>query len=149
MIFFDSTRPMLIPADSAAMLYFDGRYRVDPAGPVPRRFSAVRWITVLGNWQDCGAIDYEAGNHAYAPGVLRAYVQGRASIGTRARVYHDRADTGRVLAELFGLEGHYEHWLATLDGNKLTAGYLPNLWAVQYAGGVTAGYDTSILYGKW
>jgi hypothetical protein len=41
-------------------------------------------------------------------------------------------------------------WLATLDGDKLSAGYegLP-MWGVQYAGGPRASYDTSILYGEW
>jgi hypothetical protein len=40
-------------------------------------------------------------------------------------------------------------WLATLDGNKLSAHYTAGLWGVQFAGGPTAAYDTSILYGVW
>jgi hypothetical protein len=148
--FYDSTKPALMPAGSAVLVYWDGRYAVSPSDLILKRFSAVRWITVLGDWENAGAVDYEAGNHVYsAPGALRTYVQGRASRQLRARVYHNRSDTSRVLAELFGLEGHYEHWVATLDGNKLSASYLPNMWGVQFAGGVTSNYDTSILYGAW
>jgi hypothetical protein len=150
MDFYDSTMPHLMPAQSHALLYADGRYAVAPSDPVVKRFAAVRWITVIGNWRDAGAADFERGNEIYSdPNALRQWVQGRASIGTRARVYHDRADTGLVLARLFGLEAHYEHWVATLDGNKLSAGYLPNMWGVQYADFVDAGYDTSVLYGAW
>lgn len=150
MDFYDSTKPNLMPARSHVLVYLDGRYAVAPSDPALKRFAAVRWITVLGNWEDAGAVDYEAGNHVYStPGALRTYVQGRASRQLRARVYHNRSDTSRVLAELYGLEGHYEHWVATLDGNKLSADYLHDMWGVQYAGGVTANYDSSILYGEW
>jgi hypothetical protein len=150
MDFYDSTKPALFPHGSHVLVYVDGRFAVSPGDPVLKNFAAVRWITVIGNWEDAGAADYESGNHIYAaPGALRTWVQGRASRGLRARVYHNRGDEGRVKAELFGLEGHYEHWVATLDGNKLSASYLPKMWGVQYAGGVTANYDTSILYGEW
>lgn len=150
MDFYDSTKPNQMPAGSHALVYWDGRYAVAPSDPVLKRFAAVRWITVLGNWEDAGAVDYEAGNHVYStPGALRTYVQGRASRQLRARVYHNRSDTSRVLAELFGLEGKYEHWVATLDGNKLSASFLPDMWGVQYAGGVSSNYDSSVLYGEW
>lgn len=150
MDFYDSVNPALMPAGSHALVYVDGRYAISPNDPRLKKFAAVRWITVLGNWQDAGAVDYELGNHVYStPGALRTYVQGRASRQLRARVYHNRNDTSRVLAELYGLESEYEHWVATLDGNKLSASFLPNMWGVQYAGGVTSGYDTSILYGEW
>ena len=150
MDFYDSTKPSLMPAGSHALVYLDGRFAVAPSDPALKRFAAFRWITVLGNWEGAGAVDYEAGNQVYStPGALRTYVQGRASRQLRARVYHDRSDTSRVLAELFGLEGRYEHWVATLDGNKLSASFLPDMWGVQYAGGVSANYDTSILYGEW
>jgi hypothetical protein len=150
MDFYDSTKPALMPSRASVLVYWDGRYKVSPSDLILKRFAAYRWITVLGDWENAGAVDYEAGNYVYStPGALRMYVQGRASRQLRARVYHNRSDTSRVLAELFGLEGHYEHWVATLDGNKLSASYLPNMWGVQYQGGVTANYDTSILYGAW
>ena len=52
-----------------------------------------------------------------------------------------------VRSELDGLG--YLVWLATQDGNKLSPNYTPGLCGVQYAGGPTADYDTSILYGVW
>jgi len=145
--FYDSTRPDLIPAGSHACLYADGLYRATPAQSL--RFAAVRWITVEGGSNPAaGCADYEEGNPVYdVPGALREWVQARTSRGMRARVYCDRATLPQVREELTGL--HYLVWLATLDGNKLDAGYTEGLWGVQYAGGMTAAYDTSILYGVW
>ena len=146
MDFYDSTRPGLIPENSHACLYFDGDYAAiaDDA----KRFGAVRWITVLGDYANCGIADYEAGNAVYSqPGALRAYVEGRAAIGCRARVYCDLANLPEVRELLGSLD--YLVWLATLDGNKLTSAYTAGLWAVQYTGGVHADFDTSVLYGIW
>jgi hypothetical protein len=146
MDFYDSTRPALIPAGSHACLYFDGDYAA--TAQQAKRFAAVRWITVLGNYRDCGIADFEEGNEVYAEaGALRAWVEGRTSMHCRARVYCDRSNLPKVRGLLEGLE--YLVWLATLDGEKLSASYTPGLWGVQYAGGITAAYDTSILYGTW
>ena len=81
------------------------------------------------------------------PGALRAFVEGRKSMNVRARVYCDLANLPTVRSDLEGLE--YLVWLSTLDGNKLSPGYTPGLWGVQFAGGPTAAYDTSVLYGVW
>jgi hypothetical protein len=59
----------------------------------------------------------------------------------------ERADLDDHRSELDGLD--YLVWLATLDGNKLSPSYTPGLWGIQFAGGPTAKYDTSILYGTW
>ena len=148
MDFYDSTRPELIPAGSAACLYYDGDYAALPGAGWETRFSQLRWITVLGDWENCGIADYEAGNAVYSqPGALRDFVQGRKYHGWRARVYCDRDNLPKVRQELDGLE--YLVWLATLDGDKLSAGYTPGLWGVQFAGGLSADYDTSVLYGVW
>lgn len=146
MDFYDSTQPNLIPAGSHACLYYDGDYAA--TAEEAKRFAAVRWITVLGDYKNCGAADYEAGNEVFSkPGALRAFVEGRISMGARARVYTDLANLAKVRAEMEGLE--YLVWLGTLDGRKLSADYTPGLWGVQYAGGVDADYDTSVLYGTW
>ena len=68
-------------------------------------------------------------------------------MGTRARVYCDRANLPKVRSVLEGL--NYLVWISTLDGDKLSPGYTPGLWGVQFAGGLTAEYDTSVLYGVW
>lgn len=145
-LFYDSTRPEEIPAGSHACLYFDGDYQA--TAEQAKRFEAVRWITVLGDYKNCGAADFEAGNEVFSKaGALRGFVAGRQSMGSRARVYCDLANLAKVRAELEGLP--YLVWLATLDGNKLSADYTEGLWGVQYAGGVDAAYDTSVLYGTW
>lgn len=146
MDFYDSTQPALIPEGSYACLYYDGDYAANTEQA--KRFTAVRWITVLGDYRNCGIADFEAGNAVFSqPGALRAYVEGRRSMGTRARIYSDLTNLPTVRSELDGLE--YLVWLGTLDGNKLSAGYTPGLWGVQFAGGPTAAYDTSVLYGTW
>jgi hypothetical protein len=146
MDFYDSTRPELIPAHSHACLYYDGDYAATTAQAA--RFESVRWITVYGNYETCGIADFEPGNGVYdIPGALRGFVEGRLASGHRARVYCDRENLPRARAQLEGLD--YLVWLGTLDGDKLSAGATPGLWAVQYAGGEHADYDTSILYGTW
>jgi hypothetical protein len=146
MDFYDSTQPAEIPAGAHACLYFDGDYAATPEQA--ERFAATRWITVLGDYSNCGIADFEAGNEVYSqPGALRAFVQGRKNMNVRARVYCDLSNLPTVRSELDGLD--YLVWLSTLDGNKLSAGYTPGLWGVQFAGGPTAVYDTSVLYGVW
>jgi hypothetical protein len=146
MDFYDSTQPQLIPEGAHACLYYDGDYAATAAQA--KRFAAVRWITVLGDYRNCGVADFEQGNEVYSkPGALRDFVQGRIDMGTRARVYCDLSNLPTVRSDLEGLK--YLVWLATLDGNKLSANYTPGLWGVQFAGGVDAEYDTSVLYGVW
>lgn len=144
-IFYDSTRPQLIPAGANALLYGDGDYKA--TAEQAKRFKAVRWITVLGS-SNCGAADFERGNEVFDPGKLRAWALARKAMGCRARVYTDLANLAAAREEVAGLD-NVVWWLATLDGNKLDAGYVKLLWAVQYAGGPDADYDTSILYGTW
>jgi hypothetical protein len=146
---YDSTRPALIPAGSHACLYWDGDYRATPAQA--KRFAAVRWITVLGGKAAAahtGCIDFEKGNEAYDPARLRAWAEERKEMGCRARVYCDRADHAAAQKAVAGL-ANVCWWIATLDEDKLHATWTKNLWAVQYAGGVKASYDTSVLYGTW
>jgi hypothetical protein len=146
MDFYDSVSPEKIPAGTHACLYYDGLYAAKPAQA--KRFAAVRWITVLGDYHNCGIADYEQGNEVYnKAGALRAFVQGRINLGLRARVYCNRSTLPTVRSHLEGL--NYLVWIGTLDGNKLSAHWTTGLWGVQYAGGMTAAYDTSILYGVW
>jgi len=146
MEFYDSTQPEKIPAGAHACLYTDGDYAA--TAEQAKRFAATRWITVLGDFRNAGIADYEAGNEVFSvPGTLRLWVAGRIGMGTRARVYCDRANLPKVRSELEGLD--YLVWLATLDGDKLSKDWTPGLWGVQFAGGMTADFDTSVLYGEW
>lgn len=145
MDFYDSTQPQLIPAGTHACLYGDGEYAA--TGFDTRRFAAVRWITVDGS-PGCGIADYEQGNPVFDnAGALRTYVERRTGGGHRARVYSDLSNLPAVRDQLKGLD--YLVWLSTLDGNKLSKDWTPGLWGVQFAGGPTADYDTSVLYGVW
>lgn len=145
--FYDSIKPWLISDGSDAALYFDGDFAASPRESV--RLGRVRWITIAAAFEHCGIVDYEAGNPVYyTPGMLRAFVVGREAMGKRRRVYTNRHDLPRAQAELEGLEG-IEWWVATLDGDTLTADYVPGLWAVQFHGGPGKAVDKSLLYGEW
>jgi hypothetical protein len=146
MIFYDSVAPQLIPEGGPACLYYDGIYAAEPAAA--DRFKAVRWITVFGDYEHCGIADYETGNEVYSkPGAIEAFVRGRMEMGKRARVYCNRVSLAEVRQRLEGLD--WLLWIATLDGDQLSPSYATNLWAVQYAGGVNATFDISVLYGAW
>lgn len=147
MDFYDSTRPDLIPAGSYAALYYDGDFAASPEAMA--RLGPVRWITVTGDYEHCGLADFEQGNPVFSvPGALYTWVQGRITMGKRARVYCDLSNLPRVRNLLVGVDS-YEVWLATLDGSKLSPGFTPGLWGVQYQGGESADYDVSCLYGAW
>jgi hypothetical protein len=146
MIVYDAVIPGNIPAGASACLYYDGDWPATQAEAA--RFAAVRWITVTGDYAHCGIADYEKGNAVFSQdGALRAWVTGRRSMGKRARVYCDRSNYPEVQELLVGTV--WELWVATLDGQVLTAAWAPNLWAVQYAGGQGAPFDVSVLYGTW
>jgi hypothetical protein len=147
--FYDSTRPGLIPEGAHACLYYDGDYKA--TAEQAERFQAVRWITVEGGAAAAahtGAIDFELGNPAFTGSRLRDWAEARKAMNCRARVYTDLANLSKAMAQVTGL-GNVVFWLATLDGDKLHAGWMPRLWGVQYAGGPTADYDQSVLYGAW
>jgi hypothetical protein len=161
--FFDSARWGLIPAGSDAALYWDGRYAPPPSAL--SRFGKVRRITVLGGAPaaaHAGCADYELGNAIFEGDALREWALARKAMACKARVYSSRADLQRVI-NLVGDLPNVVHWVATLDGRAWTAPDLladideanhvvipaPRLWAVQYAGGPMAQFDTSILYGAW
>jgi hypothetical protein len=147
MDFYDSVTPANIADGAHACLYHDGLYAV-PDLAVADRFAAVRWITVIGDYDNCGVADYEHGNPVFSVNdALRTWVKGRRDHGHRARVYCDRANLDEVRDQLEGLD--WELWVATLDGDVLHSGWAPNLWGVQYGGGPHADKDVSILYGEW
>jgi hypothetical protein len=150
-LFYDSTQPAKIPAGSHACLYFDGDYKAILTPAQAERFKAIRWITVLGGAAAAahtGVLDFEKGNAAFDGNNLREWAEARKAMDCRARVYTDLANLPAARKQVEGL-ANVVFWLATLDGNKLWASYIPELWGVQYAGGVDADYDTSVLYGTW
>jgi hypothetical protein len=165
--FFDSARWGLIPHGERAMLYRDGRFAAPPRAA--RNFTAVRWITVLMNGADCGAIDFEIGNAAYLPGNLRHFVTARQKARQRSRVYCDLSNVAYALNVLKGrpMTG-VVFWLGTLNNDAvdreltakdlcdILAGHPYNvkvepaqIWGHQWKGGPAAMYDESVLLGTW
>lgn len=145
-VFYDAIKYWLIPDAASAALYHDGIYAC-PKGEASR-LGPVRWITIAADYHNCGIADFEPGNPVFdVSGMLREFVAGRLGMRKRARVYCDRNNMAAAAAELDGLP--FEWWIATLDGDKLTPGFVAGLWAVQYAGGPNGNVDLSVLYGTW
>jgi hypothetical protein len=159
--FYDSASQRFPAGAEYVALYGDGDYKA-PAS-MARRFPHVRRITVLGDYATCGIADWEAGNAVFRGGTLRAWIEGRRRMNCLARVYCDRGNAEEALQQAAGMP-NVRWWISTLDGNPhWTAGELaldlaqnwhapiaPDiLWGVQFAGGMTADYDTSTLFGAW
>lgn len=162
MDFYDSTRPGEIPAGARACLYWDGLYKAtaEQAG----RFAAVRWITVEGGASaaaHAGCADFEPGNPVYdVPGALREWAGARRAMNCRARVYTDLS-SAKAAHERAGDLPNVVWWVAAY-GEKRTAAEVAALladfgvsaggekvWALQYAGGPDAAYDSDVLLGAW
>ncbi len=121
--FFDAANWQNIPRDSWAMLYRDGQYSVPPNAASILGLARVRYITVTGWWQACGAIDWEPGNPCFNPAALRAFVRGRRSRNWPARVYVEReyaAEAWNALSGYTSWPGLF-WWIPTLDGHEWTA----------------------------
>jgi hypothetical protein len=161
--FYDAVTPANIPAGAYACLYYDGLYKASPEQA--RRFKATRWITVEGGAAaaaGAGCADFEAGNPVHdVSGRLTEWASERQAMKCRARVYCNRSDLPRAL-DAAGDLSCVSFWIATLDNKQWSAPELvadilalgvtlaeDRLWAVQYAGGMTAKFDTSLLYGTW
>lgn len=161
-LFYDAVTPANIPAKARACLYNDGRYKA--SAEEAKRFSAVRWITVLGGGAaaaGAGCCDYEQGNPAFDGPSLREWALARQAMDCRARVYTDLSNAPSAHAKVGDLP-NVVWWVSTLDGKQLTAAQIVKavatfgvtlaekaIWALQYEGGMTAKYDTSILLGTW
>ena len=163
--FYDAATWTNIPEGSVAAVAFDGKFAV-PKADADARFAKYRYITVLGNFTHCGIADFEAGDAVYSQaGALRGWALGRKSMGCLARVYCDRANLAKAMAEVDGVD-NVRWWISTLqldNGKQWTAAELvadiaareelkldPGLiWAVQFEGGMTAPVDKNLLLGAW
>jgi hypothetical protein len=162
-IFYDAVTPASIPAGKDAVLYWDGDYAATPEQA--RRFAHVRWNSVLGGEdaaRHTGCLDYEKYNASMDdPGRLVEWVDTRAQMNCLARVYVNLSTLKQAYAQV-GRKTNVRWWLATLDGAPWSAATLvlvakrdygvsldeSTVWGVQYAGGLTAKYDESLLLGR-
>ena len=159
--FYDSASQQFPAGAEYVALYGDGDFTAPPS--VARRFPHVRRITVLGDYATCGIADWELGNAVFRTGVLRSWAEGRRRMNCLARVYADRSNAAEAL-DLVGAMPNVRFWISTLDNNphwtaeELAADLRDNwhadiaaadLWGVQFAGGMTAAFDTSSLFGAW
>jgi hypothetical protein len=157
-IMYDAVTPANIPDNAPPgtiiAVYRNGRYAADPAA-VETRFPASKYA---GIWIDVNStdpansqvLDVETGDAtpADAPGWIKA----RLAAVPRAlpTVYCNRSTIAAVIlacdAAGLRLGIHYWFWISTLDGTLYEA---DGVVACQDQGGVTAPYDTSVVYADW
>lgn len=115
--FYDSTTPSVIPNKDYAALYWDGDF-----GSVGQEsahlFKHIRRITVTGNPDHAGIIDYEPDNPAFTQARLFDYVSTRARDKRFCVVYAARVN----LMEAWDTVGNFNPlwWIPTLDGIEWT-----------------------------
>ncbi len=133
-----------IPRDAQMVAgYVDGLYAWPAAAWERFKHAARVHISVIppGDHRAAGVLDVETGGASVsdAPGFIKA----RDRAGERAVIYCNRSTLPAVQAACAGL--NHGLWIATLDGTRKLPD-MKNVVAVQYAGGPTAPYDTSIVY---
>ena len=157
--FYDAAGWENIPRRARACVYADGLFTAPVKGAY-ERFSAVRWITVLGGTdaaEYAGCLDWEKGNAAFTGSELRDWAAGRKAMNCLARIYVDLANIEQAHRDVDGLD-NVRWWIASW-GEKRTAAELAaaagglikaeTIWAQQYQGDTTGGVDLSVLLGTW
>ena len=150
---YDSTRPELIPADAAVVLYYgDGRYAWTAEDL--KRFPAARRraITVLGD-PACNIADVENGDMkpGDVPNHLRGWRHDHPG-GEPGSVYCNRSTlpTVQAVCAHAGIGPlDWNLWLSTLDGSRpVSVEGGGRLVAVQDQGGIDADYDVSVVWDR-
>lgn len=143
--FYDAANPRNVPSGVHAAAYVNGF--AWPEADL-KRMSGIFLVSVLpgAEWADkARCIDVESG--AAAPQNVVPFIQRRESHGWHDSIaYVNRSNwhvvKGFVDAALKAGKIHVCHyWVATLDGTT----HVPGAWAVQYQGGMNAGFDLSVV----
>lgn len=109
-------------------------------------------IDVIGDaYLAASILDWETGNPCFTQEKLKEFVTGRETFMPHtACVYCDESNLPVAEAALKGL--WHVIWLTTLDGRILTGKRTASgnlIVATQYAGGMTAPFDTSAVMEDW
>lgn len=142
--FYDSAEPRNVPSGVHAAVYINGRFAW-PESQV-KRMARVFRITIEGGAQwakHARCIDIERGDAT--PESAMSFLEERTKHYGDATAYCDRSTRPEVesLCRRAGILDKVRFWIATLDGTQDVQG----AWAVQYAGGIHAAVDLSVLHG--
>jgi hypothetical protein len=140
-LFYDSTRPALIPADAAGVMpYADGDFAWSQADLERFAHAEKRSITLTGD-PAADMIDVEHGAASFA--TAREYIQERSAAGNVPVVYVDRANLPPLRSRCHGLA--YFIVVSTLDGSLYRA---RGVIGCQFDGGPSADYDQTLIYAR-
>lgn len=148
---YDSTTPAEIPTGVYVAAYANGLYAWS-AAEKDRFPGRLIQISVLSGHpeagRDCRILDVETGDAT--PADVAPFIRYRDDLGHHNTTIYCSRETEPAVREAAG-RLPWRLWIATLDGDKLSPGAYPNLWAVQFASPPqTHGhYDLSIMYGTW
>lgn len=150
---YDSANAASLPAGADVYAaYVNGEFA--NYSKVRLRFPRARifGIDVIGDSSRAASIiDWEEGNQCFTPAALKNFVIEREKFMPHtACVYCDRANLPLAEETLKGL--WHVLWITTLDGTRMTGQRTSSgnlIVATQYAGGLTAPYDTSEVLSDW
>lgn len=140
--FYDAASPENVPSGVYAAVYINGF--AWPEAEIRRMRKVIRVsVEREASWAKLArVIDVE--NGAALPEDVVPFLRERRSLGFRdGTAYVNRSNWGDVADRVHSAGFTAFYWVATLDGTQA----VPGAWAVQYQGGLTAGFDLSVLHG--
>jgi hypothetical protein len=142
--FYDASNSRNVPSGVHAAVYINGNFAW-PESEIKRMAKVFR-ISVFGHgdaWRHARCVDIESGD-ATPESALPFLIERTKHFGD-ATAYCNRSTRPQVqqLCERAGILHAVRFWIATLDGTQ----NVPGAWAVQYAGGLHAAVDVSVLHG--
>lgn len=142
--FYDSANSHNVPSGVHAAVYVNGHFAWSESEI--KRMAKVFRIVVFGGAAEAHkarCIDIETGD-ATPAGAMPFLIERTKHYGD-ATAYCNRSTRPEVQrqCERAGILSKVRFWIATLDGTQ----NVPGAWAVQYAGGIHAAVDISVLHG--
>lgn len=142
--FYDSTEPRNVPSGVHAAVYINGAFAW-PESEIKRMAKVIRVSTHGAGdaWKSARVVDIE--NFDATPDSAMPFLIHRTKNYGDATAYCNRSTRPAVAerCERAGILSRVRFWIATLDGTQ----DVPGAWAVQYAGGISAAVDVSVLHG--
>lgn len=141
--FYDAANPHNVPSGVYAAIYINGDFAWDEHDIRRMHKTIALSVEREARWARLArGIDVERG--AAQPEDVVPFLQERRRLGFNdGTVYVNRSNRGDVGERCQHAGLHPYEWVSTLDGT-----IVPGVWATQLHGGMTSGFDLSILQGR-